>query len=284
MNANPHANAPRDTPLRACDAHIHIYSRSFATRADAAGFVEQADVPAYRDVQARIGTQRVVIVTPRIYGTDNAVTLDAIRQLGIANARGVAVVRPDVTDAELAKLHEGGIRGIRFTLYTPANAVVGFDMVEPLAWRVAELGWHVQLHWTAAQIVEHQALLARLPLTIVFDHCARLPLPDGATHAAFTTVRRLVDAGRAWVKLSGPYLDSIDGLDARYIDVAPTARAWIAAIPDRLVWGSDWPHATETHKPADPMLLDLLGEWADDETTRERILTDNAARLYGFDN
>jgi predicted TIM-barrel fold metal-dependent hydrolase len=162
--------------------------------------------------------------------------------------------------------------------------VVGFDMVEPLATRVAELGWHVQLHWTAAQIVEHEPLLARLPSTIVFDHCARLPLPDGAAHAAFPIVCRLADAGRAWIKLSGPYLDSIEGLDRRYADAAPTARAWISAVPDRLVWGSDWPHVTETHKPDDPLLLDLLGEWTNDTATRDRILVDNAATLYGFGN
>ncbi len=275
-------DALRHMPAGACDSHIHIYSRAFLAQRDAAGFVDAADVAAYRQVQARIGTQRVVVVTPRIYGTDNAVTLDAIRQFGVANARGVAVVRPDVTDAELEALHTGGIRGIRFTLYTPANAVVGFDMVEPLAARVAELGWHVQLHWTAAQIVEHEALLARLPSAIVFDHCARLPLPDGAAHAAFPVVRRLADAGRAWIKLSGPYLDSIEGLDRRYADAAPTARAWISAVPHRLVWGSDWPHVTEAHKPDDPLLLDLLGEWANDPATRNRILVDNAATLYGF--
>ncbi|MBN3763097.1 amidohydrolase family protein [Burkholderia sp. Ac-20365] len=275
-------DAKGHTPPGACDSHIHIYDRAFLANADAPGFVDAADVDAYRKVQARIGTQRVVIVTPRVYGTDNAVTLDAIRQLGIANARGVAVVRPDVTDAELEALHAGGIRGIRFTLYTPSNAVVGFDMVEPLANRVAELGWHVQLHWTAAQIVEHQALLGRLPSTIVFDHCARLPLPDGAAHAAFPVVRHLADAGRAWIKLSGPYLDSRDGRDCRYADVAPTARAWVSAVPHRLVWGSDWPHVTETHKPDDPMLLDLLGEWTSDTATRNRILVDNAASSYGF--
>ncbi|PLZ01396.1 2-pyrone-4,6-dicarboxylate hydrolase [Burkholderia sp. WAC0059] len=267
-------------PAGACDSHIHIFSRDFMPRD---GFVEDADVAAYRRVQASIGTQRAVVVTPRVHGTDNAVTLDAIRRFGIANARGIAVVRPDVTDAELATLHEGGIRGIRFTLYTPKNAVVGFDMVEPLARRVAELGWHVQLHWTAAQIVEHAALLERLPSTIVFDHRARLPLPDGATHAAFATVRRLAESGRAWIKLSGPYLDSAQGPGARYADVAPTARAWVAAVPDRLVWGSDWPHVTETHKPEDPMLMDLLDEWTQDAAVRRRILVENAARLYGFD-
>lgn len=273
---------PGGMPEEACDSHIHIYSRDFIARGGLDGFIEGADADAYRAVQSRLGTRRAVIVTPRVYVTDNAVTLDAIRRLGIANARGIAVVRPDVTDAELAMLHEGGIRGIRFTLYTPKNAVVGFEMVEPLARRVAELGWHVQLHWTAAQIVEHEALLARLPSTIVFDHCARLPLPEGPAHAAFAVVRRLADSGRVWIKLSGPYLDSAEGPERRYADAAPTARAWMAALPDRVVWGSDWPHVTETDKPDDAMLLSLLDEWAGGAAMRERILVDNAAALYGF--
>jgi predicted TIM-barrel fold metal-dependent hydrolase len=265
-----------------CDSHIHIYDRAFLKPGDAQVFVENADVDAYRKVQARIGTERVVIVTPRVYGTDNAVTVDAIRQLGIDNARGVAVLNPDVTDDELDALNRGGIRGIRFTLYTAKNAAVGFDMVEPLARRVAALGWHVQLHWTAEQIVEHEALLQRLPATMVFDHRARLPLQDGVDHAAFDIVRNLADAGRAWIKLSGPYLDSVAGLDGRYADITPMARAWVQAVPERLVWGSDWPHVTETHKPDDAFLLDLLAEWADDEATRERILVTNPAVLYGF--
>ncbi len=265
-----------------CDSHIHIYDRAFLKQTDAPGFLDHADVAAYREMQARIGTQRVVIVTPRIYGTDNAVTVDAIRQLGIHHARGIAVLHPDVTDSELDALHRGGIRGIRFTLYTAKHAAVGFEMVEPLAHRVAELGWHVQLHWTAGQLVEHRAMLQRLPCTMVFDHRARLPLQQGVNHEAFGIVRELADAGRAWIKLSGPYLDSADGLAGRYADVTPMARAWVDAVPDRLVWGSDWPHVTETHKPDDLMLLDLLCDWAQDEATRERILIANPAALYGF--
>jgi predicted TIM-barrel fold metal-dependent hydrolase len=265
-----------------CDSHIHIYDRAFLKQPDAPGFVENADVAAYRQVQARIGTERVVIVTPRGYGTDNAVTVDAIHKLGIDNARGIAVLHPDVGDDELAALDRGGIRGIRFTLYTAKNAAVGFEMVEPLAQRVAELGWHVQLHWTAGQIVEHEALLRRLPATMVFDHRARLPLGEGDRHAAFDIVRSLADAGRAWIKLSGPYLDSAAGLAQRYADITPMARAWVDALPERLVWGSDWPHVTETDKPDDAFLLDLLGEWAGDEATRERILVTNPAVLYGF--
>jgi D-galactarolactone isomerase len=274
----------RKVPANACDSHMHIYDRRFLGDGPAKGFVEGARVADYREVQARIGTQRTVVVTPRIYETDNSVTLDAISQLGIDNARGVAVLRPDVTDAELAALHDGGIRGIRFTLYTPAHAVVRFDMVEPLAHRVAELGWHVQLHWTAQQIVEQEEMLARLPSTIVFDHLARLPLPAGTSHPAYAIVRRLADSGRVWVKLSGPYLDSAVGLEGGYADTAATARAWVEALPERTVWGSDWPHVTESHKPDDAALFDLLGTWAGDGATRERILVDNPATLYGFPN
>jgi predicted TIM-barrel fold metal-dependent hydrolase len=261
---------------------MHIYDRRFLASQASDGFVDAASVAEYRNVQSQTGTQRTVVVTPRIYGTDNSVTLDAIRQLGPERTRGVAVLKPDVTDTELAALHAGGIRGIRFTLYTPKNAVVSMEMVEPLARRVAELGWHVQLHWTAAQIVEHEAMLSRLPSTIVFDHLARLPLPAATSHPAFALVRRLAESGRVWVKLSGPYLDSVVGLDGGYADTTATARAWVSALPERLVWGSDWPHVTETHKPDDASLFDLLGTWTDDDATRQRILVGNAASLYGF--
>lgn len=166
-------------PPNACDSHMHIYDSRFAPEGLAPSFIPNATVTDYRTVQEKIRTQRTVIVTPRLYGTDNDVTLDAIAQLGIQNARGVAVIRPSITDKELAQLHKGGIRGIRFTLYTLKNAVVSFDMVEPLANRIHELGWHLQLHWTAEQIVEYEAMLQRLPCKMVFDHMARLPLPQG---------------------------------------------------------------------------------------------------------
>lgn len=269
-------------PANACDAHMHIYDRRFLADGQAGGFVEGATVTDYRRVQARMGTQRTVIVTPRVYVTDNRVTLDAIAQLGIDRARGVAVLRPDVTDAELAALHDGGIRGIRFTLYTPAHAVVGFDMVEPLAARIAAFGWHVQLHWTAEQIVAHEAMLMRLPCAIVFDHMARLPLPAGFDQPAGAIVRRLAERGNTWVKLSGPYLDSRVGLAGGYADMTATARAWAQALPERTVWGGDWPHVTETDKPDDTMLRDLLMHWTDSDAARHRILVDNPAQLYGF--
>ena len=273
--AAPQLKAPAD----ACDSHIHIYDARFPCKK---GMVESATVAHYRQIQQRLGTTRTVIVNPRASGTDNRVTLDAIAQLGVEHTRGVAVVTPAITDTELHTMHDGGMRGIRFTLYTLENAPTSFEVVEPLARRVHALGWHVQLHWTADQIVEHAALLQRLPCTIVLDHLARIPLPAGLNHPAVAVVRTLLDTGRIWIKLSGAYLDSTAGRSGHYADTDAIAHAWIKAAPERMVWGSDWPHPTEQHKPDDAALMDLLLRWSDDELARQRILVDNPGVLYGF--
>ena len=283
MNSYPNsagAAAPRlKAPPNACDSHIPISDARFPCNS---GMVAHATVAHYRQMQQRLGTTRTVVVNPRANGTDNRVTLDAIAQHGIDHARGVAVLTPAISDAELRRLHAGGIRGIRFTLYTPENAPTTFEMVEPLARRIHPLGWHVQLHWTADQIAEQAALLMRLPCTIVLDHLARIPQPAGLNHPAVAIVKKLLDAGRTWIKLSGAYLDSAAGADANYADTDAIAPAWIKAAPERMVWGSDWPHPTETHKPDDAALMDLLLRWAGDDATRQRILVDNPAALYGF--
>jgi D-galactarolactone isomerase len=240
-----------------------------------------AAVPQYRLLQKRIGTTRVVVVTPRNYATQNDVTLDAIRQIG-PNARGVVVLHPTVTDAELKRLHNAGVRGIRFSLSDPATAVVTLDMVEPLATRAADLGWHVQFNVDGQQVVEWADLLMRLPSQTVFDHLGHPPLPAGIEHPSHRIILNLIDRGRTWVKLSGAYSNTQVG--PPYPEATKIAQAFVKAAPERMVWGSDWPHPTETpdHKPDDAMLFDLLSEWAPDEATRRRILVDNPATLYGF--
>ena len=275
--------APKlSVPVNACDCHMHIYDAKFPQAADAAALHAAASVDEYRLIQKRLGTSRTVVVTPRNYYTDNRVTLDAIERLGPANTRGVAVLRDDVSDESLQALHEGGIRGIRFSLYTPANAAASFEMVEPLAARVKELGWHVQLHWTADQIAEHAEMLNRIESTIVFDHMGRMPQPAGVSHPAHAIIKRLLDQGKTWVKLSGPYLDTKLGQAGDYRDIDAVAQSWIAANEDRMVWGSDWPHPTEHDKPDDAALMDLLGRWTDDSTIIEKILVRNPENLYGF--
>jgi predicted TIM-barrel fold metal-dependent hydrolase len=242
-----------------------------------------AAVAEYRLLQQRNGTTRTVIVTPAAYVTDNRVTLDGIEQLGRANTRGVAVVHPSVTDTELKTLADGGICGIRFTVFDPRSAAVSIDMIAPLAKRVADLGWHIQIHMRGDQIVELSALLEGLPTQVVFDHKGRLPQPAPLEHAAFGIIRRMMDRGKTWMKLSGAYMDTNVGAPS-YSDKLSVAQAYIKAAPERVVWGSDWPHPTEKpeHKPNDATLFDLLADWAPDAAQRQRILVSNPEALYGF--
>lgn len=276
--STPRFKAPRDS----ADCHIHIYDPRFPMAWPNLRGTQQASVVEYRLLQQRLGTTRTVVVQPAAYGTDNRVTLDAIAQLGPERTRGVGVVHPTVAQEELRLMHEGGIRGLRFTQHDPKTAVTGPEMIEPLVNRIQEFGWHTQLHLRGDQIVEMARLIERLPGTIVIDHMGRLPQPTGVSHAAFEVIRRLLDTGRAWVKLCGPYLETRTG-SPRYADIRAVGRAYVEHAPERCVWGSDWPHPTERDtKPDDAVLLDLLQEWAGGEDERHKVLVENPARLYGF--
>ena len=267
-------------PPNACDCHMHIYDSRFPVAPTAKLRPSNATVDDYRLLQKRLGATRNVVVNPSTYGTDNSCTLDAMARLG-GNARGVAVVDTSVTDSELKRLHELGVRGIRFNLVQSGATTI--DMLEPLSKRVNDLGWHVQIHMLGDGIVENAALFQRLPSPIVFDHMGRIPEPSGVDHPAFALIVKLLDSGRAWVKLSGAYMDTKTGSPA-YADTSTIARGYVKAAPERLVWASDWPHPTEKAdaKPDDAILFDLLANWAPDEAIRNRILVDNPVSLYGF--
>jgi len=267
-------------PADACDCHHHIYDSRFPIAPSATLKPKDAKVADYRLLQKRNGTTRSVVVQPSTYGTDNSCTLDGMAQLG-ATSRGVAVVDTSVTDAELKRLHGLGIRGIRFNLVQSGATTV--EMLEPLSKRVNDLGWHVQIHQLGDGIVKMEDILQRLASPIVFDHMGRIPKDVGVNHPAYAVVSKLIDKGRTWVKISGAYMDTKVG-PPTYADSTKLARAFVKAAPERMVWGSDWPHPTEKDdaKPDDAILVDLLTEWAPDEKTRNRILVDNPATLYGF--
>jgi predicted TIM-barrel fold metal-dependent hydrolase len=257
---------------------MHIYDGArFPPPRPQSRMQPNARVADYRLFQQRIGTSRTVVVTPAAYHTDNSVTLDALAQLGPA-ARGVAVVHPTVTDAELKRMSAAGVRGIRFTQFDPKTATTTLDMIEPLARRVEPLGWHVQIHLRADQIVAAADMLQRLPGSVVFDHLGRV---SSVGDPAFAVIRRMLDRGRTWMKLSGAYMFA---KPPAYAEAGSFARAYVAAAPERMVWGSDWPHPTETDKPDDAVLFDLLADWAPNAATRHRILVENPAVLYGFPN
>ena len=245
-----------------------------------------ARVEDYRLLQRRLGLGRDIVVTPTpdpAPVSDNQVTLDAIRQLG-PNARGVVIVYPEITDAELKAYDAAGVRGVRYSLTSgrPGAASTASPAdIEAMSKRVNALGWHVQFNTTAEQIVAAEDLLKRLASPIVFDHMGHLPQPEGIGHPGFRIIRELIDKGRTWVKLSVTYDSSKDGPPG-YADVNRVGQAYVRAAPERLVWGSNWPHPSEPDKPDDAMLFDLLAQWAPDEATRNRILVQNPETLYGF--
>jgi D-galactarolactone isomerase len=265
-------------PANACDCHMHIYDSRFPVAPNATLKPADAKPDDYRLLQKRIGSTRNVVVTPSTYGTDNSCTLDGMTKLG-GNTRGVAVVDTSVSDAELKRLNGLGVRGIRFNLVQAGATTV--EMLEPLSKRVNDLGWHVQIHMLGDGIVNIEDTLQRLPSPIVFDHMGRIPKEAGVDHPAFTVIRKLIDKGRTWVKLSGAYMDTKVG-PPTYSDSTKLAQAYVQAAPQRMVWGTDWPHPTEKDKPDDAVLFDLLTMWAPQEATRDRILVGNPAILYGF--
>lgn len=288
MDANapvPHSSGterPRlAAPPRACDCHMHIYDARYAPAPHWKSIPPVAPVDTYRRWQQRIGTTRTVVVQPSTYGTDNRCTVDAVRQLG-PSARAVAVLDTGASTQELEQLNAAGVRGVRVNFVMPQPwGITTPDRLHAMARRVAALGWHVQVFLHARQIVEMQDVLANLPAPLVIDHLGRLPQPEGCAHPAHAVILRLLDQGRTWIKLSGVYMDTVTGPPS-YRDMLPVARSFVRAAPERVVWGSDWPHPTQQQKPDDAALFDLLLDWADDEPTRRRILVDNPERLYGF--
>ncbi len=180
-------------------------------------------------------------------------------------------------DAALKRLHEQGIRGVRFNMVSGNGTPE--DQLEALARRVAPLGWHIQIYAEGEKLLEIGAMLARLPVEVVIDHCGGVKAALGTGHKQFQALLRLLDSGRAWVKLSS-YRASSAGVP--WSDVAPNVRALAAAAPDRCVWGTDWPHSQMNPRPQAGPLLDQLFDWIPDPAERHTILVDNPARLYGF--
>ena len=234
-----------------------------------------ATVADYRLFQKRIGTTRNIVVLPSPYVVDNRCLLDALSQFG-PTARGIAVVHPDVSDADLKHFQRAGVCGLRITL--APRSLTSIEMLEPLTKRAAALGWHIQINGVADQIQAAMPVLSRLPVPVVFDHLAHAP---SAGSPLFASVAKLLQSDKAWVKLSGAYVDSKTGPPA-YVDRSIVAKAFVKEAPQRLVWGSDWPHPSEKSKPDDALLFDLLARWVPDKALRHQILVNNPGRLYGF--
>jgi predicted TIM-barrel fold metal-dependent hydrolase len=283
---DPAPRKPRlQAPPGAIDCHAHIFGPLARYPLSPKRLFTPADVTVarYRALLDTLGIERAVLVTPSVYGMDNERQLDALVEMKGA-WRGVAVVPVDVKDAELERLHKAGFRGVRVNLFAKSGLLL--DDLETIAERVKGLRWHVQLHADARALPQIVGRLRRLPVDVVFDHMGHIPAAEGVGHPGFVALLDLMREGRFWTKLSAPY--RLSDLPCPWPDVAPFAQALIAAAPDRLVWGSDWPHpALPGHAsfamPNDGDLLDLLALWTDDPVLQHKILCDNPRRIYDFD-
>jgi len=225
-----------------------------------------------------LGVEHAVLVQPSVYMTDNSAMLDALIESDFS-LRGVAVVTETVTDAELRRMHEAGVRGLRLNLRFENGASAAAAPL--LAKRVAPFGWHLQFRINSGDFVEMKPLLESLPVDIVIDHIGQVPVEDGVRGNAFQIILALVRSGRCWVKLSAPM--RMSRLEFPHSDVTPFVQALVETRPDRMVWATDWPHTTITGKiPNDGDLVDLLTDWIPDVSSRHQVLVDNLANLYGF--
>ncbi len=271
-------------PPGAWDTHLHVFDPRFPVRPDTVFQPPVATARDYQAVQRRLGTERALVVQSSAHGTDHAGLLDAIATLG-PGARGIGMVDAAVSDAELRRLTAGGVRGARF-LMVPGG-VLRWEELEPLAARIQQVGWHVNLQLEGRALAERADLVARLPGQVVIDHLGMFGRPVPADHPSVTALLRLLDSGRVWVKLSAPYAGGGMG-EPPYPAAGALARILVGHAPERLMWGSNWPHpfTTQVRKlPAedDAMLLDLLLDWVEDARLRDRILADNPAALFGTD-
>lgn len=271
----PRLKAPPGT----ADTHMHIYNSRYPTAGTAAFTPPDALVSAYLKVRMRLDIERTVVVQPSTYGTDNRCTLEAIAALG-PSARGVVVVDQTISDAELEQMTKLGVRGTRFHMME--GGALPWDILETMAARVGNFGWHVQLQLDGRTLPDHEALLKRLPGRLVIDHVGKFMEPVPVDHPAFRLLLKLVESGRTYVKLSAPYNWSKSG-PPNYSDVGRLATALAKAAPERMLWATNWPHPMpNTPIPDDAWVLDMMLEWIPDETTRNKAFVDNPARLYGF--
>ncbi len=282
-----------DVPAGAGDCHVHIIGEAakYPFVADRVYTPPPATTEMLAELHQALKIERVVLVQPSFYGADNACMLDALRRIG-GRARGVAVVEKSTDLGALEDMKAKGVRGVRINLETSGMSDPGpaKASVSETAAQVGALGWHIQIYTRPSVIVALADTLATLPVPVVFDHFGGLKAALGPSQPGYDVVVGLVKSGRAYVKISGAYRLSDKGPD--YADITPMAQALVAANPDRVVWGSDWPHTNPVRRPPaeitppaaidDGLVLDQLVKWVPDASIRRKILVDNPARLYGF--
>jgi len=277
---DPHPIKPAYVPPPgACDAHCHVFgpAAKFPYAPNRTYTPPDAPVEHLRKLHAHLGLSRAVIVHASCHGTDMSVTLDAIASSHGAY-RGVAVVAKGVTDTELERLHRGGIRAVRFNFVAHLGGAPDLDLFDDMMARVGGLGWHVVLHLDAEDILTYADRIKRIPVPFVIDHMGRVKAERGLDQQPFKLLLELMRNELAWVKVSGA--ERVSSGVRPFRDAIPFAAALIEAAPDRVLWGSDWPHPNVKVMPNDGENLDLFAAFCSDEAVRRKILVDNPSRLY----
>ena len=293
--AQPATPVSFDVPDGACDCHTHIHGdpEKFPFFSGRVYTPEMALPDEMAALHKALHMQRVVIVTPSVYGTDNSATLYGMKARG-ADARGVAVIDDKTPESELDAMGRAGVRGIRLNLATGGvnDPAVGRQRFLAAIERITSRNWHVQMNTNLAMISAIKEQVAASPVAVVFDHFGGARAELGPQQPGFAALVELVRSGQAYVKISAAY--RVSRLAPDYADVVPLAQALIGANPDRVVWGTDWPHPATTPPGGkatdvtpltqidDGRLLNQLPVWAPNPAIRKKILVDNPARLYAF--
>lgn len=266
----------QEVPAGTVDCHHHIFDPRFP-KPEGKAMRAIATVDDYMLLKRKLGIKRSVVVAANSYGTDNSCLLEALDRFG-DDARGVAIVAPEASTAEMKALDAQRVRGARF--YLEKGSRIADESLIPFSRRAADMDWHIQIQPSRGEaVVAAMNLLSRLECPVVLDHLGYTPQPNGAQHPAADAMKRLLDTGRAWIKLSGVYFTSQAGYPD-YQDVDELAAALIKHRPDRMLWGTDWPHSGEKVKPDDSKLLDQTTRWTSNAAHRHALLVDNPARLY----
>jgi 2-pyrone-4,6-dicarboxylate lactonase len=278
---DPNPHVPQFiVPALACDAHCHVFgpAATFPYAPSRAYTPQDAPRDRLAALHAVLRIERAVIVQASCHGTDNRATLDAIAHSG-GRYRGVAIVDESFEDADYVRLHEGGIRGVRFNFVRHLGGMPDIKVFHDVIQRVTPLGWHLVVHLDAVDIVELSSVLRSLPVPFVVDHMGRVKASAGVDQVPFRALLDLLQVENCWVKVCGS--ERVSATGPPFHDAVPFARALVEAAPDRVLWGTDWPHPNVGRfMPNDGDLVDLVPLIAPDEASRHKLLVENPARLY----
>ena len=278
-----HVPAAFTPPPAATDAHCHIFGPAamFPFAKNRTYTPPDSGLDEFQALQNRLGLSRSVFVQASCHGTDNSAMLDALVK-GSGRYAGVAMIDDTHSDDGLKELHEAGVRGIRFNFVRHLGGAPDLERFWRLIRRVEPLGWHVELHFDAKDLPDYSDLFDQIPIPYIIDHMARADATAGIDQEPFQHLLGLLRSDdRAWVKISGAERLTADG-PPPYDDVVPFARALVEVAPDRVLWGTDWPHPNVRHMPDDGDLVDLLAKIVPTEEVRNQILVHNPEILYDF--